>query len=309
MTHYLSQKIIFGIYGLGIKPIMKKIAFLCLIFFFNLKLIFAQNLHVFSIIQTSDTSRPDRVLDADRLNDMSTDIASLAGFSKYYYDFGDASTFSPSYIRQTLQKLRFAPCNQDVVWVHYSGYGRNDEETIYPALKIGESEMYLRDIIGILRQKKPKIILLTVDSGNERKEVKEFSNQVSDMDKTPISVNNVSGQRIVKPIVSNPIPKEVARYNKIENYNRLFKDFEGTKVLIFMSNSEGENAISNVLDGAFGLNSFEKVINETINSKEKQASWQSIKEDYIRVVKIKSKNRQTPKVTIEVPLDKCKDDE
>ncbi len=269
---------------------------------------FSQNLHVFSIIQTSDSNRPDRVLDADRLNEMSIEIASIVGFTRYYYDFGETTTFSPSYIRKTLQKVRFAPCNQDVVWLHYSGYGRNDYETIYPALQFGEIEMYLRDIIGILNQKKPKIMLLTIDSGNEKSNVKEFSNQKTDMVKTTIE-KNLPIERTIKPLISNPIPQKITNYHKIENYNRLFKDFEGTKVLIFMSNSEGENALSNAIDGAYGLKCFEKALQEATNSNEKEASWVSIKEEYVRNVKNKTRNRQTPKVTIEVPLDKCNEND
>ncbi|WP_337040308.1 hypothetical protein [Emticicia sp. 17c] len=268
----------------------------------------SQNLHVFSVVQSKEAARPDRLLDADRINDLSTDIAAYAGFTRYFYDLGEGDAFNPVTLKQTIQKLRFSVCNQDVVWIHFSGYGRNDDETIYPALKMGGSEIYLRDIIAMLRTKKPKIILISIDSGNEKKPAKEFSNQVSDQS-TEVQVSGSPLVRIVKPLVSNPIPREMGAYHQLENYGRLFKNFEGTKVIIFQSNSIGENAISNVVDGSYGLFCLEKCLREAINNKDVSADWMTIKENYVKYVSGKSKNRQNPKVTIEVPLDKCKENE
>lgn len=279
-----------------------------LIFFLIRQVGFSQNLYVLSVVNTREVSRPDRELDADKINQISLDIAAYAGFTRHYYDFGETGAFNPIALKQSIQKIRLTPCNQDMIWVHFSGYGRNDEESIYPALQMGDSEIYLRDIIGIIRQKRPKILLISIDSGNEKRPAREFSNQASDQVNTKPD-NSEQSVRIIKPIISNPIPKEMGQYHQVENYSRLFKKFDGTKVLVFQSNSIGENAISNAVDGSYGLYCLEKAVKESINNENQPADWMIIKENYIKYLTTKSKNRQTPKVTIEVPLDKCKGDE
>jgi hypothetical protein len=270
--------------------------------------VFSQNLHVFSVVQSKDASRPDRALDNEKINELSNSIASYANFTRYYYEFSDKESFTTLSIKQNIQKLKFSKCNQDAVWIHFSGYGRNDDESIYPALQMGETEIYLRDIIGIVRQKSPKLLMISIDSGNEKRPVKELSNQASDQNRN-ISIQESNSIKIIKPLITNPIPKEMGLFNQVENYNSLFKKFDGTKVLIFQSNSVGENALSNVADGSYGLYCLDKAFKEVINEKNSIADWMKVKEYYIKYLQSKTKNRQTPKVTIEVPLDKCKDDE
>jgi len=277
--------------------------FVVLFFCFNISMrlsghVVAQNLHVFSVIESEDVSRPDRLIDADRLDKTSENVSKYLGLDRYTYDFGVNNAFSVSAVRATLQRVKKVSCSSDVIWFHFSGYGRNDGQSNLPVLKLTDGELELSEIITALQQKHPKLLLITIEAGNKRAEPKTFSNQAGE---ELTEAENTKLSRLkraaIAPKVNVPAMKQIPHFSLIENYERLFKKYEGIRIVTLSSCSVGQNSVSNTALGSAWFMELCKSLEQMTDAYTRSASWESIQNQTLTEIQSKFKG-QKPQATI-----------
>lgn len=262
-------------------------------------ILYSQSLHVFSVVESNDINRPDRLIDAQRIEKSSTLISKYLGLDKYLYNFGDNNAFSVNSFHATVRRLGKVSCTSDVIWFHFSGYGRNDGQSKWPVLKLTDGEIDPAEVISALQQKHPKLLLITIDAGNKRAETKAFSNQIGD---EPGEAESAKVKKLkttaISPQISLPTMREMPHFSLIENYERLFKQFDGMRVIILSSCSVGQNSISNTTVGSEWLMQFCKTLEQMTDEYTRSASWDKIHKQVLTEIQNKFKNKQIPQASI-----------
>ena len=270
--------------------------------FFSVK---AQSLHVFSVVDTKDFNRPDRTIDYDRTQETGKNIAKYLGLDYYAYNFGEEDAFSVSSVKNTVRNLKNISCESDVIWFHFSGYGRNDKQSSLPVLKLVDGEISASEIIGNLQEKRPKLLLFTIEAGNKIAEPKQLSNQIED------EIDDKEGEKLRRLKRSAIVPKETVLEMKtlpnastIANYEHLFKDFEGMKIVVLSSCDVGQTSNSNYTVGSEWLNQFSKNVEQLSKNENTETSWDSISKKISAVIQTKFKGKQTPQSSLKKYLKK-----
>lgn len=266
----------------------------------------AQNLHVFSVVESNDFNRADRLVDLDRVDKTAQRISQYVGLDQYYYNFGTNNAFSVAAIRSSLARLGKVSCSSDVIWFHFSGYGRNDGQSVWPVLKLTDGEIPLSEIVTILQQKRPKLLLITVEAGNKRADSKELSNQAGEEpDEAETYKQRNLKRSAISPKISTPVMLKIPHFSTIENYERLFKQYDGQKIVILGSCSVGQNSISNSTGGSEWLNRFSKVFEQMTGEQTLPVSWESINRQISTEIQDKFKGKQKPQASIKTISSDC----
>jgi Caspase domain len=266
----------------------------------------AQRLYVFSVIDTKDFNRPDRNIDYDRIQETGKNIAKYLGLDYYSYNFGEEDAFSVSAVKNTVRNLKNISCESDVIWFHFSGYGRNDNQSTLPVLKLIDGEISASEIMGNLQEKRPKMLLFTIEAGNKIAEPKQLSNQIED------EVSASEGERLKRLKRSAIAPKEtilemktMPSVNTINHYESLFKEFKGVKTVIMTSCDVGQTSNSNYTVGSEWLNQFSKTFEQLSKPEPIETSWEGISKKISTIIQSKFKGKQTPQSSIKNIAIKC----
>lgn len=275
----------------------------------NLSIFFTaktQSLHVFSMVDTKDFNRPDRNIDYDRIQETGKNIAKYIGLDYYAYNFGEEDAFSVNALRNTVRNLKNISCESDVIWFHFSGYGRNDKQSSLPVLKLIDGEISATEIIGNLQEKRPKMLLITLESGNKIAEPKQLSNQIED------EIDAKEGEKLRRLKRSALLPKEsilemktVPSATTMANYELLFKDFEGVKIVVMSSCDVGQTSNSNYTVGSEWLNQFSKAFEQLSKAGNTETSWENISKKINTSIQNKFKGKQSPQISIRNIAIKC----
>ncbi|RFS15579.1 caspase family protein [Emticicia sp. C21] len=232
--------------------------------------LFAQNLHFLSVINTDDYTRQDRRMDADNVNKMAGNIAQYMNLTKYTYNFSDSVDYNPTSVKLTLQSLNIAPCGDDIVWFHYSGLGGNYGESM-PTLQLFGGELEVKEIENTLRQKRPKLLLISIDCSNKPVRSKWIANQTDVGGSRSATIKK--SPSAIKPRVTITPSNEIPYFQIIENYNKLFKDFKGTKIVLLLSTLKDEDALSDSRKGSLWVQALNKAFSEITNNNTQKDIW------------------------------------
>jgi Caspase domain len=259
----------------------------------------AQSIHVLSVIETNDINRPDRMIDQERVQEISKNIAQYVGLDYYSYNFGAKDAFSISSVKSTIQNLKNISCERDVIWFHFSGFGRNDGQSQFPIMKLTDGELSTNEIIATLQAKRPKVLLVTIEAGNKVAEPKEITNQEGDeVDKVTANKLKTLKRAAIMPKESFAAMKTVPSPVIISNYERLFKDFEGVQIVVLSSCKVGQNSISNYSVGSEWLAQLDKKLGQITQNENTAASWESLTKKVYDHFKNKADAKQLPQMSI-----------
>jgi hypothetical protein len=264
------------------------------------------NLHFFSVIESDAINRPDRAVDQLRLTERVAGIAAVLGQDCYTYDFGKTHSFSTTAVRQTLNNLKRVSCESDVIWFHFSGYGRNNGDSTWPVLQLTDGEIELTEIITNLKQKLPKLLIITVDSGNKHGEEKTLSNQTGDdaSEEETLRLQKLK-RKAVSPVISLPELKEVPQFSLIENHERLFKRFDGLRTVILGSSSVGQNSAGSTTKGSLWLSQLCLILDQLKEEKTTISTWENAQKQITAKVQSTSKGAQNPQGSIKTTSIDC----
>ncbi len=258
----------------------------------------AQNLYVFSVIETNNAARPDRLADHETFNRMINDLAKYANLTKYHFDFGDSANYTPQTIRLTLQNLKQNLSDKDVVWFHYSGLGFNDGDRAYPTMQLNGGSMAMREVISTLRGKLPRTLIISADCGNKEKAVELISNQVDNTNR-PVYAKVKIIPRALAPRVSFVGLSEMPSIKVVENYKALFFPAKTRQVIIMTSSSKGQASFSDSIRGSLWLQAIENTLTDETRNGAKTADWSAIRELAIKNTSALSDNKQIPIINIQ----------
>lgn len=240
--------------------------FFLAVFISSVSPVAGQRLYFLSAINTDNYYRPDRAADAANINKIANNISKYLNIEKYTYDFGDSVNYNPETVKLTLKSLPVIPCSNDIIWFHYSGSGGNYGESERPVMRLFGRDLEVKEVERILAAKKPKLLLITIDAANKTlaNEIISDSDQYRPIKKRP---------EPLKPKVSFIASGEIPHYQVLENYDRLFRNFENSRIIIITSSSKGEDALSDRQKGSYWVQAFEKSLGETVNNKTGKDAW------------------------------------
>lgn len=259
----------------------------------------AQSIHLLSVIETNDINRPDRSIDNERVEEIGKNIAQYVGLDYYSYNFGKKDAFSVSSVKATVQSLKNISCERDIIWFHFSGFGRNDGQSQLPIMKLTDGELSTSEIIAKLQAKKPKVLLITIEAGNKVAESKEITNQEGDeVDKITANKLKTLKRIAITPKESLLTMKTIPSAGIISNYERLFKDFEGVQIIVLSSCKVGQNSVSNYSIGSEWLFQLDKKLEQTTKNENVEASWEIITKKIYDHFRNKAEPKQLPQMSI-----------
>jgi len=240
--------------------------FFLALFFWPASQAAGQRLYFLSAVNTDNYYRPDRVADAENINKIAGNISKYLNMEKYTYDFGDSINYNPETVKLTLKSLPVIPCSNDIVWFHYSGSGGNYGDGEGPVMRLFGGDLEVKEVERILAAKNPKLLLITIDAGN-----KTLPNEtISDNDQyRPVKKR----PEPLKPRVSFISSEGIIHYQVLENYDALFRSFEGARTITIVSSSKGEDAYSDKHKGSYWVQAFDKSFGEIVNGKTGKDAW------------------------------------
>ncbi len=232
-------------------------------------ILYAQNMYSIAIIGNDDNTR---LKDKENFNLISKDIAVNLGLSQKSITLSDTK-FTIKNIKATLQQLVIEA--NDIVLLYYSGKGSLEEKSVLPQFYFEEGYLPMRDVSGILKSKKPKLLIVIGDCDQK--------DYFPDVDLKSLAV-------------LHPVAEK-------ENFKALFNKFKGRMFIQISSTSSGQTAKRDKKNGSIFLREFKRSIEEETNGEVQQASWNHIKEVTTSRLQLITNNSQKPKFLIEVFAD------
>lgn len=242
---------------------------LILTFLLFLSKLNAQTVYSITVIGNDDKTR---VSDNENFNLVSKDVATNLGLPLKSILL-NGSKFTIKNTKETLQRLVIAPT--DIVMFYYSGKGSMEEKGVLPQFFFPEGDLPMRDISGILKSKKPKLLLIIGDCDQ-----KDYYPDV-----------NLKSLAVLHPAPEN------------ENFKTLFNGFKGRMFVQISSTTPGQTAKRDKKHGSLFLREFKRSFEEETSGETPQASWNHIKENTTKRLQAVTNNTQKPKFMVEVFAD------
>lgn len=250
-----------------------------------------QNLYVFSVIETTDSRRPDRRLDAHSFHKLTDDIARYGNYTQHRYEFSDSAVFTPQMLRQTLSKFKPQSAENDMVWLHYAGRGYSDGPKAWPTLQLNGGDIPLRELLALLRAKPVRTLLVTVDCGNRPRQKIALLTDSSSANKPAARSTEVGALTAqVTRLAQTDIPDMAI----VDAYKRLFKAEKVQQIIVMASAGLNERAYSDPQQGSVWLTAFTNTIAEAVREQATVTTWKQIQDTVVRLTQKRTRNRQTP---------------
>ena len=270
------QQTLLGLFLLGTAPVL------------------GQHLYVFSVIETGNPSRPDRLLDARLLHKLTDDVACYGNYTQHWYDFGDRETFTPQTLQSTLKRFQPQSAENDVVWLHYAGRGYSDGPRAWPTLQLNGGDVALRDLLTLLRTKPVRTLLVTVDCGNRQRPLTVVP---GDNSRGITDAPHQSSTVAVTPRITRPAQSDVPDMTVVNTYQRLFRATKVRQVIIMASADHGQRALSDPKRGSVWLTALTDAIAGILREQPAEPIWKQVQERVVQFTQKRTRNRQTPLYT------------